>query len=81
MMPEITGPELLSYLRVAAPVPRHACRLPDGQGRPDFIDKLIKAGAAAVITKPFDAMHLPEDLTRILDEYRAGMHRANIAAQ
>jgi two-component system OmpR family response regulator len=60
MMPEITGPELLTYLRSHAPVPRHAGGLPDGQGRPEDIDQLMKAGAAAVITKPFDAMQLPE---------------------
>jgi CheY-like chemotaxis protein len=30
------------------------------KAEPEDIDKLMKAGAAAVITKPFDAMKLPE---------------------
>jgi CheY-like chemotaxis protein len=80
MMPEITGPELLSYLRAQPRFRTTPAVFLTAKADQDFIDQLIKAGAAAVITKPFDAMHLPEDLTRILDEYRAH-GGANIAAQ
>jgi two-component system OmpR family response regulator len=80
MMPEITGPELLSYLRSLPRFRDTPAVFLTAKAEPDYIDKLVKAGAAAVITKPFDAMRLPDDLKRILEDYRAGS-TADIAAE
>jgi two-component system OmpR family response regulator len=81
MMPEITGPELLSYLRSMPRLRDTPAVFLTAKAAPEDIEKLMKAGAAAVITKPFDAMKLPEHLTRILEDYRASGSTADIAAE
>jgi two-component system OmpR family response regulator len=80
MMPEITGPELLGYLRSQKKLRHTPAVFLTAKAAPEDIEKLIKAGAAAVITKPFDAMKLPEDLMRILADYHAE-HHTEIAAE
>jgi CheY-like chemotaxis protein len=80
MMPEITGPELLAQLRKFERLRETPAVFLTAKAAPEDIDKLMQAGAAAVITKPFDAMKLPEHLARILADHHeeAG---SNIAAE
>ena len=80
MMPEITGPELLAQLRRFERLRETPAVFLTAKAAPEDIDKLMQAGAAAVITKPFDAMKLPEHLARILADHHeeAG---SNIAAE
>lgn len=80
MMPEISGPELLDYLRSKERFRDAPAVFLTAKASPAEIDKLMEAGAAAVITKPFDAMKLPEHLLSILAEHRAST-RTSIAAE
>jgi CheY-like chemotaxis protein len=80
MMPELSGPELLEYLRSRPQFRDTPAVFLTAKAAPHEIDKLIAAGATAVITKPFDAMKLADDLRAILAEYRAN-HRTGIAAE
>ncbi|SRR6056297_1810768 len=68
MMPEISGPELLCYLRSIERFRDTPAVFLTAKASAEEIETLMKAGAAAVITKPFDAMKLPEHLVRILEE-------------
>ncbi len=68
MMPEISGPELLGYLRSKEKLRDTPAVFLTAKADPEEIETLMRAGATAVITKPFDAMKLPEHLMRILEE-------------
>ncbi len=80
MMPEITGPELLTHLRQMERLRETPVVFLTAKAAPEEIETLMKAGAAAVITKPFDAMKLPEHLTRILAD-QVAENRSKIAAE
>lgn len=71
MMPEVTGPELLEYVRSIQRLRDTPAVFLTAKDAPEDIEALLQAGATAVITKPFDAMRLPEDLTRILEDHRS----------
>jgi CheY-like chemotaxis protein len=80
MMPEISGPELLGYLRSIEKFRDTPAVFLTAKASPEEVETLMKAGAAAVIAKPFDAMKLPEHLVRILEEQGVSVS-SDIAAE
>lgn len=66
MMPGVTGPELLSRVRQNPETTHLPVVFVTARARPQDIDQYLQEGAQGVITKPFDPMTLPDQLTTFL---------------
>jgi len=66
MMPGVTGPELLGRVRQNPKTRALPVVFVTARARPQDIEHYLEEGAQGVITKPFDPMTLPEQLTAFL---------------
>lgn len=64
-MPAMSGPECFTKLRAVAPVP---ILLASGYAPAEEARRLLKEGAAGFLGKPFSAVQLGEQITKILGE-------------
>lgn len=65
MMPGLDGGQTLAALRARPATAKVPIIFMTAKARPDEIDRMLKLGAADVITKPFDPMELPDRVLAI----------------
>jgi len=66
MMPGVTGPDLLGRVRQNPETRALPVVFVTARARPQDVEHYLEEGAQGVITKPFDPMTLPEQLTAFL---------------
>ncbi len=66
MMPEMTGPETLANLRRVSGLENVPTIFMTARADPDQVQTLMELGALKVISKPFDAMLLSEQIITAL---------------
>jgi CheY-like chemotaxis protein len=71
MMPDMTGPETLAALRRNPRLAETPVLFMTARGRDTDIAGYRALGAAGVILKPFDPLHLPAQLRARLEEARS----------
>lgn len=67
MMPQLDGPAMLAQLRANPAIAKIPVIFLTGNAMTRETQRLRALGAAAVITKPFDAMQLPDLIRSIVD--------------
>ncbi|CAN5391806.1 response regulator [soil metagenome] len=71
-MPAMDGPEVLKRLRGAHGYDRTPVIFMTARGMAEEREQLMRLGAAAVITKPFDPITLPSDIRAIVQTWQDG---------
>lgn len=71
MMPDMTGPQTLAALRELPQMAGVPTVFLTAKAMPDELERLLEHGATGVIVKPFDPMHLPQNI-RIYWEHGRG---------
>jgi CheY-like chemotaxis protein len=66
MMPELDGPSTLRLLRASGTIDDVPVIFLTAKVQPADRRVLEEAGAAGILTKPFDPMRLPDEIARIL---------------
>jgi CheY-like chemotaxis protein len=71
MMPDMSGPQTLAALRERPEMQGVPTVFLTAKAMPDELERLLEHGATGVIVKPFDPMHLPQNI-RIYWEHGRG---------
>lgn len=70
MMPDMTGPETLSRLRLLPPMEHVPIVFLTAKAMQDEVEALLAFGATGIIVKPFDPMELPNHIRIYWDHGR-----------